>query len=163
MNNIISVIEGEAKYIQDSTEGHPQYRSGYLAELRAVSEFVIQQESESDTCKPRSRSTDRLFGFQSASRSLPWNETHPMSNALNNEEASTLESVLAILRTSGEDKDYLEWWLQTFAGPESHDPARCCPLFPDLPAPRNAVELDTLEAQIEPFLSGRTASSSGSS
>jgi hypothetical protein len=53
MNNIISVIEGEAKYIQDSTEGHPQYRSGYLAALRAVSEFLIQQESENDTRKPR--------------------------------------------------------------------------------------------------------------
>jgi hypothetical protein len=60
--------------------------------------------------------------------------------------------VLAIIRSAGEEKEYLEWWLQTFAGPEWHEPSRCCPLFPHLLAPRNACELDMLETQIEPTL-----------
>jgi hypothetical protein len=63
MNSIISIIECEAKYSQDSGEGHPQYRSGYLAALRAVSEFLAEQESESAARGPSSQSTDRLLSF----------------------------------------------------------------------------------------------------
>lgn len=156
MNNIISVIEQEAKYIQDSAEGHPQFRYGYLAALTTVSEFLAEQKGQ-NTGKPKSQNTARLLSFQSLSHSLPWEQAPTVMHSLSAEERSTIESVLAVLRSGGEDQDYLQWWLQTFAGPEWRDHSRPCPLFPHLTAPQNPAQLDTLEASLELTLSTMTA------
>ena len=152
MKTIMTAIEQETKYVEDSLEGDRQYRKGYVQALEAVSAFLIGQSGgwSSDADNP---AVQRLFAFAALqSEAMPiWGKQLDLPETMTPSEQQALEIALAVLRSPDyESSDFLNWWLHHYGMKAiSPDEPSCCAIFPDRPAPTTEAELELLEAELD--------------
>lgn len=146
MKDTIAAIDQEAKYMQDSEDGHKQYRRGYVHALQTVSEFLIDQ-SEQRIHNGENAAVERLLAFAALHRSTQVDYPF-LARPDSGIQRDVLEVAASALRSGDENADFLNWWLETYGTKAPSSSAHAsCPIFPDCPAPRTEAELDSLEAR----------------
>ena len=124
MQNLISVIEQEMKFISDSEEGSRQYRKGYLRALRIVTEFLDLQKPDAGHVRtPTCSAVARLLSMlslelgavhaQPAAVSIEEKETLDYP-AINPWEKNALQIALGVLRSGTDYGDFLCSWLHDY-------------------------------------------------
>ena len=136
--NIISVIEQEVKFSNDSAEGSSQYRAGYVEGLEVIAEFVSVVMATDTVATASCPAVKRMLEFWAInnSQSISFSNDTPQDlpvtsdatacpldrnrnvidgQAINEQEARILRMAVAVIRSHNNDyADFLKFWLDEY-------------------------------------------------